>query len=101
MNKKHQITRKITQMVIETKKEKPDDWPVGDRPEPPITKGGDWPLAIKGDRPLGEILRTKPQMTLFTKKVRESFGVQVRLSKATKLGELATTIHSNMEVKEK
>jgi hypothetical protein len=40
-------------------------------------------------------------MTLFTKKLRESFGVKMRVSKATKLGELATTIHSNMEVKEK
>ena len=64
-----------------------DDWPVGEMPEPP--KGN-----ITGDWPLGFVLRTKPEIELFSKKVVQHFGVKPRFSKSTKLTDIAARVHS-------
>ncbi|HLK53284.1 MAG TPA: hypothetical protein VKU42_07500 [Candidatus Angelobacter sp.] len=87
MNKKHEITRKIEQIAIESKKEGVGDWPVGDVPDRP---GGN----MIGDWPLGEVLPTTPELELFSVKVNQHFGINAKFSKSTKLMDIATMVHS-------
>lgn len=98
MTDKDNITLKIVHLVAESRK-KSGDWPVGEPAQktPPEKNPGDWPISIRqGDWPLGEVLESPEEMGELAKNVKKNFGVEINLSKSTRLTDLASAIHHKL-----
>jgi len=95
MSDENDIAEQILQMVSESRKRKKRP-PLG---RPKTTAGTERsflerrpPVGIRRDDAVGDILRTRTELNVFSQKLTQGFGYTVDVSPSTKLNDLAVTL---------